>query len=105
MTIGNKDIPRVFALVRDAGWPSRIVGYGMVLPDGTAYAVSWPTGRGACFYSSSSAEETASLRGADVRWISDQPHRATPGGGGLGWVARLARGVRRALGVGARTSW
>jgi hypothetical protein len=40
MTTGNKDVPRVFALVRDAEEPNQIVGYGMVLPDGAAYAVS-----------------------------------------------------------------
>jgi hypothetical protein len=38
MTTGNKDVPRVFALVRDAEEPNQIVGYGMVLPDGAAYA-------------------------------------------------------------------
>jgi hypothetical protein len=68
----DKDIPRVFALVRDAEEPGQIVGYGMALPDGSAYSVSWPTGSGASFYSSSSAEESARLRGADVLWMSDQ---------------------------------
>jgi hypothetical protein len=106
MTTGNKDIPRVFALVRDAGEPpSQIVGYGMVLPDGVAYSVSWPTGRGTSFYSASSAEETAAVKGANVLWTSDQPRWATQGNGERGWAARLTRGVLRALGVGARTSW
>ena len=95
-------VPRVFALVRDADQPSQIVGYGMVLPDGAAYTVSWPTERGTSFYSSSSAEVTAVLRGADVLWISDRPRWATRRNGG--WAARLTRGVLRAVGVGARTS-
>ncbi len=69
----NKDIPKVFALTRDADEPDQIIGYGLVLPDGSAYSVSWPTGRGSAFYSASSAEETAALRGADVLWMSDQP--------------------------------
>jgi hypothetical protein len=66
----RKDIPRIFALTQDTGEHCQIVGYGMVLPDGSAYSVSWPAGS---FYSSSSAEETAALRGADVLWIDDQP--------------------------------
>ena len=73
MTTGYTDIPRLFALVRDAVEPPQIVGYGMEFPDGSAYSISWPTGRGASFYSSSSAEETATLREANVLWISDQP--------------------------------
>jgi hypothetical protein len=69
----DEDVPKVFVLVRDAGESRQIVGYGMVLPDGSAYSISWPTERGTSFYSSSSAEETAALRGANVLWISDQP--------------------------------
>ena len=71
MTPG-KDVPKVFALIRDAEESGQIVGYGMVLPDGSAYSVSWPTGLGSSFYSASSAEETAALRGANVLWMSDQ---------------------------------
>ncbi len=67
----DKDIPRLFALVRDADESCQIVGYGMVLPDGSAYSVSWPPGRGTAFYSASAAEETAALRGADVLWMRD----------------------------------
>ena len=69
-------IPQVFALVRDADEPGEIVGYGMVLPDGSVYSVSWPTGRGTALYSASSAEQTAALRGARVLWTSDQPRWA-----------------------------
>jgi hypothetical protein len=98
-------IPRVFALVREADESCQIVGYGMVLPDGATYAASWPPGRGTSFYSASSAEATASLRGATVLWISDQPQWATHGNSELGWAARLTRGALRALGVSARTSW
>jgi hypothetical protein len=62
---------------RDTSW-----GYGisMVLPDGSVCSVSWPVGRGTSFYSTSSADEMAALRGADVLWMSDQPR----------WVARAA---------------
>ena len=69
----QKQGPRLFALTRDDDEPCQIVGYGMVLPDGSAYAVSWPARLGAAMYSASSAEETAELRGADVLWMSDQP--------------------------------
>ena len=69
----DKDIPRVFALIQDADGSCHIVGYGMVLPDGSAYAVSWPAGRGTSYSSASSAEATAALREADVLWMSDQP--------------------------------
>jgi hypothetical protein len=65
----DKDIPKVFALVRDADELGEIVGYGMVLPDGSVYSVSWPPERGTSFFSASSAEQTAALRGADVLWI------------------------------------
>ncbi len=75
--MGNKDIPQVFALVQDVDESSQIVGYGMVLPDGSTYSVSWPPGRGTSYYSASSAEQTATLRGADVLWMNDQPGRAT----------------------------
>ena len=68
----DNDIPKVFALVRDADESCHIVGYGMVLPDGSAYSVSWPTVSGVSFYSASGAEETAALRGADLLWISDR---------------------------------
>ncbi len=71
--IDNKQIPKVFALTRDADEPNQIVGYGMVLPDGSTYAASWPAGVGATLYSASSAEQTAELRGADVLWLSDPP--------------------------------
>jgi hypothetical protein len=100
----EQDIPKVFALVRDADESRYIVGYGMVLPDGSTYSLSWPTGRGTSFYSASSAEEAAAVRGATVLWTCEQPRWATPGNGELGWFARLTRAVRRALGVGARTS-
>ncbi len=102
---GPTDVPKIFALVRDADEPGEIVGYGMVLPDGSVYSVSWPAGRGTSFYSASSAEQTAALRGADVLWMSDQPRCAARGNDEVGWAARLTRGVLRALGVGARTSW
>jgi hypothetical protein len=100
----DKNVPKVFALVLDADEPWHIVGYGMVLPDGSVYSVSWPTGRGTSFSSASSAEETAALSGVDVLWMSDQPQGVVHGNDQLGWAARLTRGVLRALGVGARTS-
>ena len=68
----NKYVPRVFALLRGADGQEQIVGYGMVLPDGSAYSVSWPAGHPSSTYSASSAEETAAFRGADLLWISDQ---------------------------------
>jgi hypothetical protein len=71
--IEDKDIPKVFALVRDDDEQGQIVGYGMVLPDGSTYSVSWPARLGAAFYSASSAQETAELRGADVLWVGERP--------------------------------
>ncbi len=65
----NAAVPRLFALTRDVEKPGQIVGYGMVLPDGSAYSVSWPAGPGAYLYSASSAEETASLRRSDLLWM------------------------------------
>ena len=64
------DQPRLFALTRETDGPfDVIVGYGMVLPDGSTYSVSWPAGRGAQVYSAESAEQTAELRNADLSWI------------------------------------
>ncbi len=70
--IDDEDTPRVFALIGDAysDEPDQIIGYGLVLPDGSAYSISWPAKSGAGFCSSSSAEKTARLRGADVLWIT-----------------------------------
>jgi len=67
------DIPRVFALTRDLDEPGQIVGYGLVLPDGSAVSVSWPMTTGASFWTTTSAEETADLRGADLVWMDDRP--------------------------------
>lgn len=65
--------PRLFALIRDGDDPDEVVGYGMVLPDGTAYAVSWPAAHGTSFYSTDSAEDCARLRDADLLWIGEKP--------------------------------
>ncbi len=62
-------VPRVFALTRDEDETDHIVGYGLVLPDGSAVSVSWPRDIGVSFYSTSSAEEAADLRGADLLWL------------------------------------
>lgn len=65
------EVPRLYALTRDVGGSVAVVGYGMVLPDGSAYAVSWPgavTG-----YSADSAAEIAELRGAKLLWIGEPP--------------------------------
>jgi hypothetical protein len=51
----------------------RVVGYGIELPDGSAYSVSWPPRRGCSFQSCTSAARCAELHGADLLWISDQP--------------------------------
>jgi hypothetical protein len=67
------DTPRMFALTREADDSSHIVGYGLVLPDGSAYAVSWPVGSGSSFYSTTTAEECADLRNADLIWINEEP--------------------------------
>jgi hypothetical protein len=69
------DAPQLFALTRDGDDPNHIVGYGMVLPDGTAHSVSWSAqaGTGGTQYSASSAEETAELRGAKLLWLGDPP--------------------------------
>ena len=65
--------PRMFALTRDADDPAQIIGYGIELPDGSAYSVSWPAERGCSFSSSASAEQSAMLRGADLLWIGIEP--------------------------------
>ncbi len=65
------DAPRVFALERDSDEPGEIIGYGLVLPDGSAFAVSWPSG--GTFYSTATAQESADLRGANLLWLGDQP--------------------------------
>lgn len=64
--------PRVFALVDDQGDTDRIVGYGLALPDGSAFSVSWPARTGSTFYSTRSAEQSAFLRGAELVWITDR---------------------------------
>ncbi len=61
-------VPKVFALTRDMDGREYIVGYGLVLPDGSAISVSWPS-QGMSFYSTSSAEQVASLRGTDLLWL------------------------------------
>ena len=64
--------PRMFALTRGAQGSEQIVGYGLVLPDGSALSTSWPKQLGTHLYSTSSAQETAALRGANLHWINDQ---------------------------------
>lgn len=65
--------PRLFALTRETEGPSdAIVGYGLVLPDGSAIAVSWPKAPGASIYSTPTAEDCAALRAAELKWLSDQ---------------------------------
>lgn len=71
------NMPRLFALTRDGDDPAQIVGYGMVLPDGSAYAVSWPATQGTSFYSTDSAERCAQLRGADLLWIAEPPRKGS----------------------------
>jgi hypothetical protein len=61
--------PRIFALVDDAENDHHVIGYGMTLPDGSAVSVSWPSERGVSYYSSSTAEDNAALRGADLVWM------------------------------------
>jgi hypothetical protein len=62
--------PRIFALVDDAGEARQVIGYGLALPDGSAVSVSWPVQRGVSYYSSSTPEDNAALRGADLVWMS-----------------------------------
>jgi len=65
--------PRVFALVDAAEADSNeVVGYGFTLPDGSAISVSWPAHAGTSYYSTRSAEANASLRGADLVWMTDR---------------------------------
>lgn len=64
-------LPRLFALTRDIDDSSRTVGYGMVLPDGSAHSVSWPHVLGGNVWSTSNAEEAAELRNAEIFWIGD----------------------------------
>jgi hypothetical protein len=62
---------RRFALLRQLEDPGSIIGYGFVLPDGSAVSVSWPPRRGSTFYSSASAEGNATLLGADLVWVDE----------------------------------
>jgi hypothetical protein len=71
--MNEKETPKVFALTRDDDEPDQIVGYGMVLPDGSAYSVSWPAKAGTWFWSGASADEIAAIRGTEVLWMGDQP--------------------------------
>lgn len=61
--------PRMFALTLGEDDPVQVIGYGIELPDGSAYSVSWPAARGCAIHSSPSAEQSAILRGADLLWI------------------------------------
>jgi hypothetical protein len=63
---------RRFVLLRQIEDPDSIIGYGFVLPDGSAISVSWPPRRGSAFHSSTSAERNAALLGADLVWV-DEP--------------------------------
>jgi hypothetical protein len=65
--------PRRFALTRETEDSHHVVGYGLVLPDGSAYAVAWPVQQGTTFYSTATAEQCAAIRGADLLWIDEQP--------------------------------
>jgi hypothetical protein len=65
------DLPRLFALTRLCDQTDQVVGYGMVLPDGSAHSISWPSRTGATYYSADSAEQTADLRGAKLLWLGD----------------------------------
>ncbi len=67
-------IPQIFAVIRAEDEPDHVLAYGMVLPDGSAYSVSWPPESGFASYAMSSAERTASLFDADLHWLSDQPN-------------------------------
>ncbi len=60
---------RIFALTRQGADGDQAVGYGLVLPNGSAISVSWPPQLGSAIYSTSSAEEAAFLRGTDLRWM------------------------------------
>ncbi len=71
------DTLKLFALVREEDGPNTIVGYGMVLPDGSAYSVSWPPSRGTSIWSAASAEQTADLRDADLHWLCTHPEPRT----------------------------
>jgi len=62
--------PRLFALTRETG--DNIVGYGMVLPDGSAHSVSW-SGRGTSWWSADSAEKIAECSDTELSWIGDEP--------------------------------
>ncbi|GIE94067.1 hypothetical protein [Paractinoplanes rishiriensis] len=65
-------LPKLFALTRKTDNEAEsVVGYGMVLPDGSAHSVSWPAQAGTSVYSTNSAEETAELRQADLLWLGD----------------------------------
>ena len=63
---------RRFALLRQLEDPGSIIGYGFVLPDGSAVSVSWPPCRGNSLYSSASAESSAVLLGADLVWVDER---------------------------------
>lgn len=64
--------PRAFALVDDDGDAGQVVAYGLALPDGSAFSVSWPSQTGTGFCSTRSAERNALLRGAELVWITNK---------------------------------
>jgi hypothetical protein len=66
------EVPQLFALTHEADC-EQVVGYGLVLPDGSTYSVAWPTQQGTAFYSTETAEQCAELRGADLLWIGSPP--------------------------------
>jgi hypothetical protein len=68
----NNASPRMFALTLDEDDDTQIIGYGIELPDGSAYSVSWPAARGCSFRSCDNAERSALLSGADLLWIGNQ---------------------------------
>lgn len=51
---------RAFALARGTADTHRIVGYGMVLPDGSAASVSWPPVTGFSFSRQAAPRRTPS---------------------------------------------
>jgi hypothetical protein len=58
-----------FALVRELGEAESVVGYGLVLPDGSAISISWPPTGGSSCYQSASAERIAILCAADLVFL------------------------------------
>ncbi|MER6756614.1 hypothetical protein ABT235_20820 [Micromonospora echinofusca] len=76
----TEDKPSRFALLAypDDDSPPQIVGWGLALPDGSAFAVNLSGGRRTLLALCANADGVARLHNADVAWIDDEPSPPSP---------------------------